>query len=104
MLSLEMEEDVVLRVKGMEIMLEGIVRELKANKGVVDEFIRDDIARFRHCSKDVITHHVQASRNVRKRLEDVTIHSQKRVRKTAQNNLLYGVLCGMSFCMLLQLM
>lgn len=104
MLSLEVEEDVVLRVKGMEKMLEGIVRELKASNGVVDEFIRDDIARFRHCSKDIITHHVQASRNVRKRLEDVTIHSQKRVRKSAQSNLFYGVLCGMSFCMLLQLM
>lgn len=104
MLPMEMEDDVVLRVKGMEKMLEGIVRELKASKGEVDEFIRDDIARFRHCSKDIISHHVTQTHTARKVLESVTIGNRKRMRMAAQNNWLYGITFGMVISLVFQMM
>ncbi|MRS14329.1 hypothetical protein GJV06_05440 [Enterobacteriaceae bacterium RIT691] len=104
MLPMEREDDVVLRVKGMEKMLEGIVRELKVNKGVVDEFIRDDIANFRHCSKDIINHHVSSARTARRELENVTIRTQKKVRTAAQSNWIYGMTFGMVISLIFQMM
>lgn len=104
MLPMELEDDVILRVKGMEKMLEGIVRELKANKGVVDEFIRDDIARFRHCSTDVINHHVTSARSARRQLENATIRSQKKVRTAARSNWIYGITFGMVISLIFQML
>ncbi|MFY9995985.1 MAG: hypothetical protein WAK61_13470 [Leclercia sp.] len=104
MQPMKLEDDVVLRVKGMEKLLEGIVRELKANKGEVDEFIRDDIQHFRHCSKDIITHYVSQTRTARNLLENVTISNRKRMRVMAQHNWVYGITFGMAISLVFQMM
>lgn len=104
MLPMEREDDVVLRVKGMEKILEGIVRELKATQGVVDEFIRDDIENFRHCSKDIINHHVSSARTARRELENVTIGTQKKVRTVAQSNWIYGMTFGVVISLIFQML